>query len=156
MKKNLIMTGWLAIILSGALGSAAFARMNFDPVDGDDPNWIEGRKAVEVQDWPRAVSLLTMAAATDPGNPDIHNSLGYAQRKSGNLTAAFAAYNEALRLNPAYKQAHEYIGEAYLLTGDVANAEEHLAALGLLCTPTPCEEYKDLRRAVEDYKNKRR
>jgi Flp pilus assembly protein TadD len=156
MKTNLILAGWLTIMLSGTLGSPVSARMNFDPVDGDDANWIEGRKAIEVQDWPHAISLLIMAAAADPANPDIRNWLGYAQRKSGNLTAAFAAYNEALRLNPAHKQAHEYIGEAYLLTGDVASAEEHLAALSLLCTPTPCEEYKDLRRAVQDYKNKKR
>lgn len=157
MNRKWILAGWLVLILGGSLGGPAGARMNFDPVDDkDDPNWVDGRKAVEQQDWQRAVTLLTKAAAADPGNPDIHNYLGYAQRKSGHLAAAFAAYKEALSLNPAHKQAHEYLGEAYLLTGDVASAEQHLAALRLLCTPDPCEEYKDLRRAVEDYKNTKR
>jgi tetratricopeptide (TPR) repeat protein len=156
MPKHLILIGWLTVILSGTLGGTVFARMNFDPVDGDDTNWVEGRKAIEAQDWPRAVALLVKAASADSANPDIYNCLGYAQRKSGHLPEAFAAYNQALRLDPAHKQTHEYIGEAYLLTGDVANAEQHLAALGLLCAPTPCEEYKDLRRAIEDYKNNKR
>ena len=44
--------------------------------------------------------LLTKAAAADPNNADIQNWLGFAQRKQGNLDAAFAAYNKALKLNP--------------------------------------------------------
>ena len=118
-----------------------------DSSESTDPNWIEGKKAVEAQDWKRAVELLDKAAAADPTNADIENWLGYAQRKSGNLNAAFVAYNQALKLDPAHRQAHEYIGEAYLMTGDVAKAE-----LQKLCTPIPCEEYKDLKRAVEAYK----
>jgi len=72
----------------------------------------------------------------------------------GNLDAAFAAYNKALKLNPRLKAAHEYIGEAYLISGNVAKAEQHLVELQKLCTPIPCEEYKDLRRAVDEYKKK--
>ena len=72
------------------------------------------------------------------------------------MEAAFNAYNAALKLNPQHKAAHEYIGEAYLLTGDLARAEQHLTELQKLCTPIPCEEYKDLRRALEDYKKKKK
>ena len=71
-------------------------------------------------------------------------------------TAAFSAYNAALKLNPQHKAAHEYIGEAYLLTGDIGKAEQHLTELQKLCTPMPCEEYKDLRRALDDYKKKKK
>lgn len=127
-----------------------------DSSESTDPNWIEGKKAVEAQDWKRAVELLNKAAAADPTNADIENWLGFAQRKSGNLNAAFAAYNEALKLNPAHRHAHEYIGEAYLMTGNVAKAEQHLAELQKLCTPIPCEEYKDLRRAIEAYKKNKK
>ena len=127
-----------------------------DSSESTDPNWIEGKKAVEAQDWKHAVELLDKAAAADPTNADIENWLGYAQRKSGNLNAAFVAYNQALKLNPAHRQAHEYIGEAYLMTGDVTKAEQHLAELQRLCTPIPCEEYKDLKRAVEAYKKSKK
>ena len=42
-------------------------------------------------------------------------------------------YEQALKLNPRQRGAHEYVGEAYLLTGNVAKAEEHLAALEKMC-----------------------
>src|SRR5207344_2367896 len=101
-------------------------------------------KAVEAQEWKRASDLLSKAAAADPKNADIQNWLGFAQRKQGNLNAAFAAYNEALKLNPAHKAAHEYIGEAYLIAGNLTKAEQHLAELQKLCSPLPCEQLKDL------------
>lgn len=135
---------------------AAMANMGAESTSSDDPNAVEGKKAIEAQDWKRAVELLSKAANTDPNNADVQNWLGFAQRKSGNLDAAFAAYNNALKLNPQHKAAHEYIGEAFLLKGDVGNAEQHLAELQKLCTPIPCEEYKDLKRAVEDYRKKKK
>jgi Flp pilus assembly protein TadD len=119
-----------------------------------DANWTEGKKAVDAQDWKKAVDLLGKAAAAEPKNADIRNWLGFSYRKLGNLDAAFAQYREALKLNPRHKAAHEYIGEAYLMKGDVSNAEQHLAELQKLCTPIPCEEYKELKRAVDEAKKK--
>jgi Flp pilus assembly protein TadD len=133
--------------------SPALANMGEeDSGESKDPNWIDGKNAVEAKDWKRATTSLSKAAAADPKNADIQNWLGYAQRKQGNLDAAFAAYNEALRLNPDHKAAHEYIGEAYLMVGNLPKAEQHLAELQRLCSPIPCEQVKDLRRAVEEYK----
>lgn len=123
--------------------------------ESKDPNWVEGKKAVEAKEWKRAADLLSKAAAAEPLNADIQNWLGFAQRKQGNLDAAFTAYDKALKLNPSHKAAHEYIGEAYLLTGNVAKAEQHLAELQKLCSPIPCEQLKDLKRAVEEYKKKK-
>ena len=76
--------------------------------------------------------------------------LGYANRKSGNLDLAFKHYNEALRLDPKHRGAHEYIGEAYLMKGDVAKAKDHLAALDRICF-FGCEEYSDLKKAIAEY-----
>ena len=145
----------LAFVIAVPLRAAANMGAD-DSSESTDPNWIEGKKAVEAQDFKRAVPLLSKAAAAEPTNADIQNWLGFAQRKSGNLDAAFAAYSEALKLNPGHRHAHEYIGEAYLLTGNVAKAEQHLAELQKLCSPIPCEEYKDLKRAVDDYKKKKK
>jgi Flp pilus assembly protein TadD len=124
--------------------------------ESTNPDWLEGKKAVEAQDWKRAVPLLSKAAEAEPKNADIRNWLGLANRKLGNMDAAFAAYHEALKLNPRHKHAHEYIGEAYLMANDVAKAEQHLAELQKLCTPIPCEEYKDLKRAVDEYKKNKK
>ncbi len=89
---------------------------------------------------------------TVSNNSQAHNLLGYAYRKTGNLDASFAQYDQALKLDPTNRHAHEYIGEAYLMTANLAKAEQHLAELQRLCSPIPCEEYKELRRAVDDYK----
>ncbi len=118
-----------------------------------DPDYEKGKKAIEAKDWKLALELFGRAAARDPGNADIHNYLGYAYRKSGNLDAAFKSYAEALRLNPRHKGAHEYVGEAYLMVGNVAKAEEHLAALDKICL-LPCEEYRDLKEDIDEYKAK--
>ena len=117
-----------------------------------DANYVEGRKALEKQDWARAIEFLGKAAQANNRDADTFNGLGYAYRMSGNLDAAFKNYNEALRLNPKHRAAHEYIGEAYLNANEVKKAEEHLAALQLLCAPIPCEEVKDLKRAIDIYK----
>jgi len=142
---------WLAS--AGALPLCAIANMGDDePGPTLSADATAGKKAIEAQDWKRAAELLTKAAAADPKNADVQNWLGFAQRKLGNLDAAFAAYDKALKLNPRHKAAHEYIGEAYLMSGKLPQAEQHLAELQKLCTPIPCEEYKDLRRAVDEYK----
>jgi Flp pilus assembly protein TadD len=155
-KSRLAIGAALFVVLIGST-LTVMANMGAEGAAGsDDPNAIDGKKAIEAQDWKRAVELLSKAANTDPNNADVQNWLGFAQRKSGNLPAAFSAYNTALKLNPQLKAAHEYIGEAYLLTGDLGKAEQHLTELKRLCTPIPCEEYKDLRRALEDYKKKKK
>ena len=149
-------------ILCMAMWASAFAPLGSanlgesDSQSTDDVNFVEGKKAVDAQDWNKAVEWLTKAAQSQPQNADVHNYLGYAYRKTGRFPAAFTHYNEALRLNPKHKHAHEYIGEAYLLTDDLFKAEYHLSELQRICSPIPCEEYKDLKRAVESYKKTRK
>lgn len=147
-----------ALVLIAVLGLAAapaLANLGDDESDSSDPAFVDGRKAVESQDWNKAVELLTRAVQADPKNADAHNLLGYAYRKKGVFAASFEHYEEALKLNPKHKHAHEYIGEAYLLTDNLPKAELHLAELQKICTPIPCEEYKELKRAVEEYKKKK-
>jgi len=153
------MNTWRIVICALSLCTAAMLSVHATANMGDEEpaattnaDATAGKQAVEAKDWKRAVELLTKAAAAEPNNAEIQNWLGFAQRKQGNLDAAFAAYDKALRLNPRLKAAHEYIGEAYLIAGNVPKAEQHLAELQKLCTPVPCEEYKDLRRAVDEYK----
>lgn len=146
----------LAVALALVISTSVQANLGGD--DGDESqnaDWLAGKQAVEAQQWERAVGHLSRAAAAEPNNADIQNWLGFAHRQMGNLEAAFAAYNEALKLDPRHKNAHEYIGEAYLMMNDLARAEAHLAELQRLCTPIPCEEYRELKRAVDAYKQKK-
>jgi tetratricopeptide (TPR) repeat protein len=141
----------------GAAGSALPARA--DPTEeeggaGADPDYTEGKRAIERADWPRAVALLTAAVRRDARNADIHNQLGFAYRHAGDFAAAFAHYDEALRLNPRHRGAHEYAGEAALLADNLPRAERHLAALEQICL-LPCEELDDLRIAIAAYRKRK-
>ena len=55
--------------------------------------------------------------------------VGFCARKSGDLKRAFDAYQKCLAIEPEYAEAHEYLGEAYLMSGDLAKAKEQLAWL---------------------------
>lgn len=136
-----------------------------DPGDGDsirgggpqDPVLEKVLAANAQRDWPRAEAILRDALAKDAGNADYHNLYAYAIRKGANpnVDLVFKHYNEALRIDPRHRGAHEYIGEAYLMVGNLAKAKEHLAALDRLCF-FGCEEYSTLKKALADYEANKR
>jgi Flp pilus assembly protein TadD len=145
-----------AVILVGGVLCALPAMA--DPTEEEegqlDPDYAAGKKAVQEKNWPVAIRALSSAALRDTRNADIQNYLGYAHRHTGRLDLAFPHYARALQLDPRHRGAHEYVGEAYLLAGDVAKAEEHLAALRRICL-VPCEELDDLRKKIDEYRQKR-
>ena len=124
-------------------------------VSSIDPDYAEGKQAIDGKNWAHAIKSLNKAATKDARNADIQNYLGYAYRNSGQMELAFKHYEQSLAIDPNHRGAHEYIGEAYLLTGDLANAEKHLAALRGICL-LPCEEMKDLERAVAEYRARKK
>ena len=132
----------LLAVLSLIMLPTAMANMGAEEANESiDPDYLAGKKALESQDWKKAIDLLSKAMQVTSNNSEAHNLLGYAYRKTGNFDASFVQYNQALKLDPTNKHAHEYIGEAYLLTDDLPKAEQHLADLQRICSPIPCEEY---------------
>ncbi|HKA45082.1 MAG TPA: tetratricopeptide repeat protein [Burkholderiales bacterium] len=125
-----------------------------DPYTSADPDYAAGRKAIEANDWNAAIKHFSSAALRAPDNADIQSYLGYTHRKAGKLDLAFKYYRRALELNPRHRGAHEYIGEAYLVVGDLAGARRHLEALRGICL-LPCEELGDLEREIAAYLKKR-
>ena len=117
-----------------------------------DPDFAAGKKALGAGDWNGAITALKLAALRDPQNADIQNYIGYAYRRLRQPEPAFAHYRQALALNPRHRSAHEHLGEAYLVVGNLVKAEEHLAALEDLCL-IPCVEYGDLQTAIAAFKN---
>jgi Flp pilus assembly protein TadD len=116
-----------------------------------DPDFKAGKKALGAEDWNGAIAMFELAALRDPLNADIQNYIGYAYRRLRQLGPAIGHYQQALMLNSRHRSAHEHLGEAYLVLGETAKAEQLLAALERLCL-IPCEEYDDLKRAVSAYK----
>ena len=115
-----------------------------------DPDFKAGKKALGAEDWSGAIATFELAALRDPLNADIQNYIGYAYRRLRQLGPAIGHYQQALTLNPRHRSAHEHLGEAYLVLGQPAKAEQLLAALENLCL-IPCEESGDLKRAIAAY-----
>lgn len=121
------------------------------PVDPLRP----ARDAIAAQQWAKALDLLKAQQPTLNRNADLHNLLGFAHRKqaSPDLDKALEHYRLALDIDPGHRGAHEYIGEAYLMRKQPAQAREHLQALQRLCGGTACEEYQDLAKALAAYRD---
>ena len=138
----------LSFVQQPALGDATEEQ----PAEGArDPDYSAGLKAIEAKDWAEAIRKLSSASLRDTRNADIQNFLAYSYRNSGDLPLAFRHYHRALELNPRHRGAHEYIGEAYLMIGNPAKAEEHLKALDRICL-IPCEEREHLLAKLAQYK----
>jgi len=154
MHMNSIFASVAVAFVLALVAAPAMPAMEPDPLDvlvGNNPDFAQGKRAVEARDWKAAITWLTAAEKRADRNADIQNYLGFAYRNDGQLDAAFKHYEQALKINPRHIGAHEYIGEAYLMTRNLAKAEEHLAALKRVC-PAFCEEYEDLSKKIADYR----
>jgi Flp pilus assembly protein TadD len=147
-----------AFILSLVLvPGRAFADMPAEPkATPENPNVVAGRKAIEAKDYKAAVGHLAKAVQEEPRNADAHSMLGYSYRKAGTFDKSMEHYQRALKLDANHRSAHEYLGELYLDMNQLANAEKQLAALKKACPFFGrCEEFEDLKEAIEKYKAKK-
>ncbi|HEY8877560.1 MAG TPA: tetratricopeptide repeat protein [Roseateles sp.] len=105
------------------------------------------RRLIAARDW--AGALAALRAQPQAGSADWHNLMGYTLRKQATpqLAEAEAQYLEALRIAPGHRGANEYLGELYVMKGDLPKARERLAVLEKLC-PAGCEEREDLQKAI--------
>ena len=157
------MTSFAGFVRAGLLAAAiaAFAPLAAaDPSETDpdlatrDEDYAAGKRAVEKKDWVEAARLFKRAEVRHPDHADLQNYLGYSYRNQKQFDLAFKHYKRAIEIDPRHRGAHEYIGEAYLMTGDLAGAQKHLAALKEICL-LPCEELGDLERAVAEYRSRK-
>lgn len=148
-----LIAAWLLWAAVAAFAPVAAA----DPYEADpdlatrDEDYAAGKRAVDKKEWAEAVRLFQRAALRHPDHADLQNILGYSYRNQKQLDLAFKHYKRALELDARHRGAHEYIGETYLMAGDLPGAQRHLAALREICL-LPCEELKDLERAIAEYR----
>jgi Flp pilus assembly protein TadD len=149
-------TGTLMIVACAALGAVAARAADTSDVtpsaQAAAPDKLAAARAhIKSARWTEAIAELNKV--NDPRSADWNNLMGYSHRKMSppDLAAAERYYDAALKLAPAHRGALEYSGELYLMKGDLARAEQRLAALARACAG-PCEEQDDLKRAVDRFK----
>jgi tetratricopeptide (TPR) repeat protein len=84
----------------------------------------------------------------NPNTAQALNYRGYATRHLGKLDEGIQFYLRSVKLDPRYAQVREYLGEAYVLKGDLASARYQLRKIKRICGNTECEEYEDLEKAI--------
>jgi len=149
MKKPLaVAILWTVSLASMAADSA--------PASGPaTPQWLaQARQAIEVKNYDLAVKVLNQSDAKS--SADWHNLMGYSLRKKTppDLAAAEKKYQMALEKDPKHRGALEYYGELLLLKNDLAGAEALLQRLEKACY-FGCEELRDLKKSVADFKAKK-
>lgn len=95
----------------------------------------DGVRALAAGNVEQAESMLTTAVQLHPDGKEGHLGLGAVQEEKGNYDQAIAAYQRALAIDPAYKNALLRLGNAYQLKaeeaaqgGDATQATEVAAA----------------------------
>ncbi len=153
MSKLLLAIVFTVVPVSPAMaaGSSSTSRPSVPPrVQPSD--YDLGVKAVQAGDYQRALALLQKVVQAEPRNADAWNNVGFSHRKLKQFDQSLAAYQKALAINPDHRGANEYLGELYLMTGEPEKARQRLAKLQSLC-PQGCEEYEDLKKAIEAYQS---
>ena len=146
-----------AFLLALALGGSpqpVRAEYSDDPdLAAKDEDYAAALKDVAGKRWAEAIARLRKAEVRSPDHADLQNLLGYSYRNLKQFDLSFKHYKRAIEIDPRHRSAHEYIGEAYLMVGDVGSAEKHVAALKEICL-LGCEQLADLEKAVAEYKRK--
>lgn len=96
-----------------------------------------------------AEARLLLDAVSQKNSARYFNYRGFVTRKLGDPEGALAYYRRALILDPYYAEAREYLGEAYLMLGRIAEAEAELVQIGRICG-VQCEPYRELSEALAE------
>jgi len=146
-------TSILSVLLSLTLLGQAYAA-DTAPAK-QDPVWLtQARASIKAEKYDQAIQQLQ--AANQINSADWNNLLGYSLRKKQppDLTGAETYYQAALKIDPNHRGALEYYGVLKLIKNDLPGAEALLARLDKACS-FGCEEYSDLKEAIQKYKSKK-
>ena len=70
-----------------------------------------------------AEALAVLDLMKDPNTAVALNYRGYATRRMGKVDKGIGYYLKSIALDPHYAQVREYLGEAYLIKGDLASGK---------------------------------
>lgn len=116
----------------------------------DEDLYIQAYSLAKLGHYERAVDLLH--AVKNQNDPRVLNYLGYSYRKMGHLEKGIVYYTKALKIDPNFVLAREYLGEGYASDGQIEKAEEQLAEIEKRCG-TGCNEYQQLAEVITAARN---
>lgn len=105
----------------------------------------KGRLLAKSGAYGQAIAILKTADQTDP---HVLNYLGYSYRKNGDLKTAIGYYKAALKINPDFVLAREYLGEGYVKAGRLDLAKLELEEIAKRCGKG-CQEYVELAAVID-------
>jgi Flp pilus assembly protein TadD len=108
----------------------------------------QGQKQIAQKDWKGAVATLEKFTKAHPTDAEGFNLLGYSLRNLKRYPEAIQNYQEALRLDPQHRGAHEYLGQTYVQLKELDKAQVLLSNLEKICGQS-CEQYVDLKKAID-------
>lgn len=152
--RTLALTLTLLIAAAGPIGAIAAGGSDGDGYGAGgeaDDRFRDVNKAIDRRAYDSAIALLRQLAEETPDDADVHNLLGFSHRKLGEYDVAFEHYQRALAIDPEHIRAHEYLGELYLQTDRLADAEAQLEKVDDLCSLF-CKERRMLKKAIKEYK----
>jgi tetratricopeptide (TPR) repeat protein len=97
-------------------------------------------------------AIIAFRALGRDDNADVANYIGYAYRKLGDYDRSKVWYDKALAADPNHVRTWEYYGLWHLEQGNKLKAQDFLEKIRVLCGNAACQEYVDLKVAIEDGK----
>lgn len=94
-------------------------------------------------------ALAVLDTVKDQNTAEVLNYRGYATRKLGRTDEGISYYLQSVKMDPQYAKVREYLGEAYVIKGQLDLAKDQLSTIKAICGTT-CEEYQDLNAAIID------
>jgi len=118
-------------------------------------DYIDGYKAARalVLDGKYEDAIHAFHALGHDDSAEVANYVGYAYRKLGNYELSKVWYDRALAADPDHVRTWEYYGLWHLEQGNKLKAQDFLEKVHALCGNTTCQEYVDLKAAIEDGRN---
>lgn len=115
---------------------------------GPDPVPSKIVRLIESEQYDRAIPQLEKFVRNNRKSADGWNWLGYSQRSTGDLDGALRSYEQALKMDRKHLGANEYLGELYVMRGDMVRAQKQLDKLVQYCGD--CEEQRKLAEVIRN------
>jgi tetratricopeptide (TPR) repeat protein len=113
--------------------------------------FIDGYRAARalVLDGKYEEGIAAFKALGHDDSAEVANYIGYANRKLGNYELAKVWYDKALAIDPNHVRTWQYYGMWHVEQGNLLKAADFLEKVRLICGGTACQEYQDLKGAME-------